>query len=150
MTTKEYLSQVHHLDELMNIRLRELHYWRAKSCSLAGSSFESHNNPNHATEAPYARCLEKIEEVEALVAKQVVQLNHLKKEIGARIDLLEDNDERMLLRYRYLDGLSWNEIAVLFNVSIRTVHRMHGAALKHFSASSKSRHTVSLEVPSYL
>ena len=39
----------------------------------------------------------------------------------------------MLLRYRYIDGLTWDEIERLMNVSERTAFRIHGNALAHFS-----------------
>ena len=37
---------------------------------------------------------------------------------------------RALLRYRYLDGLKWEEVCVKLNYSWRQTHRLHGEALK--------------------
>ena len=42
-------------------------------------------------------------------------------------------DEQLVLRYRYLDDCTWEEISRMLNVSLRTVHRIHGSALQHFS-----------------
>ena len=61
MTAKEYLNQARHLDALINCRLREINYWRDLSSSVSGSNFEQHYNPNKPTEAPFVRCLEKID-----------------------------------------------------------------------------------------
>ena len=41
-------------------------------------------------------------------------------------------EEQLVLRYRYLDNCSWEEISRMLNVSLRTVHRIHGAALQNF------------------
>ena len=47
-----------------------------------------------------------------------------------RIDALEDPGQREVLRYRYLNGLGWKEIAVRMNLSLDWVKHMHGKALK--------------------
>ena len=133
MTAKEYLNQARHLDALIHCRLREIDYWRDLSSSVSGSSFEEHHNPNRPTEAPFVRCLEKIDEIQRNVEEKVAYLICLKEEINKAIDKLENRDEQLLLRYRYLDNCTWEEIAAMLNVSIRSVHRIHGMALQHFS-----------------
>ena len=60
-------------------------------------------------------------------------LVRLKGEINTAIDALEMRDEQLVLRYRYLDDCTWEEISRMLNVSLRTVHRIHGSALQHFS-----------------
>lgn len=133
MTAKEYLNQARHLDALIHCRLREIDYWRDLSSSVSGSSFEEHHNPNRPTEAPFVRCLEKIDEIQHSVEEKVAYLVCLKEEINKAIDKLDNRDEQLLLRYRYLDNCTWEEIAAMLNVSIRSVHRIHGMALQHFS-----------------
>lgn len=133
MTAKEYLNQARHLDALIHCRLREIDYWRDLSSSVLGSSFEEHHNPNRPTEAPFVRCLEKIDEIQHSVEEKVAYLICLKEEINRAIDKLDNRDEQLLLRYRYLDNCTWEEIAAMLNVSIRSVHRIHGMALQHFS-----------------
>lgn len=133
MTAKEYLNQARHLDALIHCRLREIDYWRDLSSSVSGSNFEEHHNLNRPTEAPFVRCLEKIDEIQHSVEGKVAYLICLKEEINKAIDKLENRDEQLLLRYRYLDNCTWEEIAAMLNVSIRSVHRIHGMALQHFS-----------------
>ena len=70
MTAKEYLNQARHLDALINCRLREIDYWRDLSSSVSGSNFEPHYNPNKPTEAPFVRCLEKIDAIQRDVAEK--------------------------------------------------------------------------------
>ena len=133
MTAKEYLNQARHLDALIHCRLREIDYWRDLSSSVSGSSFEEHHNPNRPTEAPFVRCLEKIDEIQHSVEEKVAYLICLEEEINKAIDKLDNCDEQLLLRYRYMDNCTWEEIAAMLNVSIRSVHRIHGMALQHFS-----------------
>lgn len=133
MTAKEYLNQARHLDALINCRLREIDYWRDLSSGVSGSNFEPHYNPNRLTEAPFVRCLEKIDEIQRDIQEKVGRLIALREEIDRAIDSLENRDEQLLLRYRYLDGCTWEEIGHMLNVSLRTVHRIHGSALQNFS-----------------
>lgn len=132
MTPKEYLNQARHLDALINCRLREIDYWRDLSNSVAGSSFEEHHNPNRPADAPFVRCLEKIDVIQRDVEEKVTHLVSLREDINARIDMLASHEEQMVLRYRYLDNCTWEEIAAMVNVSLRTVHRIHGSALQNF------------------
>ena len=133
MTAKEYLNQARHLDALINCRLREIDYWKDLSSGVSGMRFDGMpHNPNRTTEAPFVRCLEKIDEIQKDVEDKVAYLVRLKEEINMAIDMLASRDEQLLLRYRYLDDFTWEEIARMLNVSLRTVHRIHGSALQNF------------------
>lgn len=134
MTAKEYLNQARHLDALINCRLREIDYWKELSSSVSGMRFDGMpHSPNRPTEAPFVRCLDKIDEIQRNVEKKIAYLVRLKEEINTAIDKLESRDEQLVLRYRYLDDCTWEEISRMLNVSLRTVHRIHGSALQNFS-----------------
>ena len=134
MTAKEYLNQARHLDALINCRLREIDYWKDLSSGVSGMRFDGmSHNPNRPTEAPFVRCLEKIDEIQRSVEEKITYLVRLKEEINTAIDKLENRDEQLVLRYRYLDDCTWEEISRMLNVSLRTVHRIHGSALQNFS-----------------
>ena len=133
MTAKEYLNQARHLDALINCRLREIDYWKDLSSGVSGMRFDGMpHNPNRPTEAPFVRCLEKIDEIQRRVEEKVAYLIRLRDEIKARIDMLDNHEEQVLLRYRYIDGFTWEDIESMMNVSERTAFRIHGNALAHF------------------
>lgn len=52
------------------------------------------------------------------------------KKIEDAIGVLSDPVERALMGYRYIDGVSWEEVCVKIGYSWRQVHRLHGRALK--------------------
>ena len=134
MTAKEYLNQARHLDALINCRLREIDYWKDLSSGVSGMRFDGMpHSPNRPTEAPFVRCLEKIDEIQRSVEEKITYLVRLKEKINTAIDKLENRDEQLVLRYRYLDDCTWEEISRMLNVSLRTVHRIHGSALQNFS-----------------
>lgn len=132
MTAKEYLNQARHLDALINCRLREIDYWKDLSSGVSGMRFDGMpHNPNRPTEARFVRCLEKIDEIQRSVEEKITYLVRLKEEINTAIDKLENRDEQLVLRYRYLDDCNWEEISRMLNVSLRTVHRIHESALQN-------------------
>lgn len=54
----------------------------------------------------------------------------LADEIYDAIDGLEDYGQKMVLVLRYIYGFNWDEVAMNTNMSLRTVHRLHGRALE--------------------
>lgn len=134
MTPKQYLNQAKHLDALIHARLREIDYWKEMSTSVSGMRYDGMpRNPNTPSDAHFVTCLHKIDEIQADVESKVAQLITLRDEIGAQIDLLSDPEEQLVLRYRYIDNSTWEEIESMMNVSERTVFRIHGSALQHFT-----------------
>ena len=59
---------------------------------------------------------------------------HIKicKEITDRIEQLDNEDEKDVLIFRYIELIKWHDIAVKMKVSQRQVHRIHSRALKNF------------------
>ena len=71
----------------------------------------------------------KIQEKEIrYLAKLDIILNE-EKDIEKVIDTLKDSSERTIMRYRYISGLSWEEVCVKVNYSWKHTHRLHSSAL---------------------
>lgn len=56
----------------------------------------------------------------------------LHEAIDASIERMSDEGEKAVLRYRYIMGCKWEEIAEKMHYSERRVHYLHGSALVHF------------------
>lgn len=56
----------------------------------------------------------------------------LRREIIGKIEEMENETEKLILRYRYIHLLKWEEIAVEIGYEYRNVLYIHGKALKHF------------------
>ena len=139
MTPKQYLMQAKHLDALIDARLREIDYWRDMSTSISGPRFDGMpHSPTRPAHAGSARCLEKVSEIQTDVEGKVAKLIALRDEINRRVDTIDSPEEQLVLRYRYVDNCTWEEIESLMNVSERTVFRIHGSALQHFPMPEKS------------
>ena len=133
MTAKEYLNQAYRLEHFIRLEKEEIEYWQEIACSVSSPGFEEHFNATRNTEAPFVKTIYKIMEYQERINHEIDALVELKAEMEDAIEKLSNVDERLLLRYRYLDNQSWEEIGVLLNASVRTVHRIHSSALQNFS-----------------
>jgi RNA polymerase sigma factor (sigma-70 family) len=131
MTAQQYLSQAYRLDQRVQLDQSELDNLRTLAASVGSPGFEEHYNPNHPTDAPFVKTLEKIWEMEQKISAELSQLIHLKQEILMVLSKVDDVDERLVLTYRYLRNMSWTEISEELGVSDRTIRRWHERALTH-------------------
>ena len=134
MIAKDYLKRAYLLDKQINVEIQELESLKSMRGQVQGVFYGERigTNPNRNLEAPFVKTIEKIWEREQSLNEKIDKLVDLKTEIDAAIDKLEDVEERLLLKYRYLKNESWEDIALDLNVSYRTVHRIHATALRNF------------------
>lgn len=133
MTAKEYLKQAYRLNELIDSDSRELERLRDLAGRITGSNFGERVQTSRNPDPPFVKYLGDIDETERKIQKELSDLVLLKNEILTAINKMTDRDERLLLTYRYLNNLSWDDIAYSLHVSSRTVHRIHASALQNFS-----------------
>lgn len=87
------------------------------------------------------RSLENSIEVIDLLADKLgaqrLKTVRLRQGIGAAIESVEDTRLRQLLRYRYIDGMAWEQVAEMMNFrDVRQVYNLHGKALAEILESS--------------
>lgn len=136
MTNKEYLNQAYRLNERINSDLKELDELRALAVNIGSPSIGERVSGSHSTEAPFARAVIRIDELERKLNEEIDRFIGLKSEISDAIRSVPNPDEEILLRYRYINCYGWNKICALMSVSTRTVHRIHASALKNFMIPS--------------
>ena len=71
------------------------------------------------------------EQIERLKQERLKRLQ-VRDRIDMAIRHMEKPDEQRVLRLRYLQGLSWEEIAEKMNYSWKQIHRKHSSALNNF------------------
>lgn len=131
MTAKEYLRQAYRLDQKINSDLEEVAALREMASSVSTPQLSERVQTSRKGDAPFVRCLEKIIELEDKINKEIDLLVELKKEIRTVITTVEDTDERMVLKYRYVHNYTWEQIGNELHADARTVRRWHGKALLH-------------------
>lgn len=81
----------------------------------------------------------KVEEAAILMAdiasgwqQKLVEVQAEAAKIRLIIGTIDNNEHRLLLTHRYINGDSWTKTALAMHVSRRTAFRMHRAALDSF------------------
>lgn len=128
MTAKEFLSQNRRLSLRIKSKLDRLEEMRAiaekATASLTG--LPRSTTPGSHTEAVIAQIVDMEEDY----AADLNNLLQVRAAILAAIRAVPDPDCEVVLDMRYIQQLSWNDIAEELGYSVRNVTRIHGAALK--------------------
>ena len=74
----------------------------------------------------------KLDELLRELKEQLEKKIEIRREITQKIDAMTDETESLLLRYRYIHLLTWEEVAVKMDYSWKQIHRIHGNALQNF------------------
>jgi len=75
----------------------------------------------------------KVDELMDELRQQMEERIDLRREIVHKIEEMGDETEKLVLRYRYIHLLKWEEIALQMDYSWRGIHKVHGRALKNLN-----------------
>lgn len=131
MTPKEYLKQAYRLDQRINSDIAEVGRLREMSVSISSPGFGEKVQTMRNTDAPFIKSLNRIYDLEERINHEIDLYVNLKDQIRDVIDTVENTDERMVLRYRYIHNYTWERIGEELLADARTVRRWHGQALNH-------------------
>lgn len=124
---KEYLQQ-YRTAEAEERRLElEIERWRARAAKMTAGYGSTPAGSGDG------RSLERtVAHIDALIRQLTDQrdkLARLRREIGTAISSVPDPKLQELLRLRYIEGMTFEKIAVDMNYSWRQAIRLHGIAL---------------------
>jgi DNA-directed RNA polymerase specialized sigma24 family protein len=140
MNAEDYLEQAYRLNDLIRCNKQELDELHLLADSIPGTDFSKERvQTSPSNEAGFTKIILKIIELENTINDEIEKLLSLKLEIRTVINAVSDNEEKLLLKYKYLNFLSWEDVAEKMNVSIRTVYRIRASALEHVKVPEKSR-----------
>lgn len=132
MTAKQYLKQAYRLNDLINSDLAELEQLKILSTSVSSPNLSG--MPSSGTrkqEAPFVNAVMKIIELEKVIDAEIDRFVDLKKEIRDVINKVPDNNQKLVLKLRYIQFLKWESVAAEMDLSLKQVHRIHNEALKN-------------------
>lgn len=128
MTTKEWLKRGRRL----NYEIEQLKIAKQKAFELAcGGAVDTSNekvqgNNDNGTERKFISYVA----YEEIIDKRIDQLTQIKTEILEAINNVPGSAYRAVLIAYYVNCKAWEEIAEELHYSERTVHRIHGEAIK--------------------
>ena len=123
----KYLSQYKYLDKEIDRKINELESWKNKLYNVTAvlSDMPKSKNRGNLIETGIAI----IDEIEAKINQEINDLVNLRNEIENKINAVNDLKLREILKSRYLDCKSWEEIAFTNNITWRHAYRLHEQAL---------------------
>lgn len=128
MTKKEYLLQYkdaqREVDRLINERAR----WIARATKVT----PTYTGMPHggSGEDRMQDAVERLSEVEDELNGKIDRLVDLRREVDTAISTIGDTRLETVLRYRYIDDMTFEQIAVSMDYSYDHIIRLHGWALK--------------------
>lgn len=123
----KYLNQYRYLNKEIDRKIESLEFWRNKILNITGTLSDMPKSNKRSD--TIADGIATINEIEENINKDIDDLVELKAEIESKINSVEDLKLRELLKCRYLDFKSWEEIAYRNGYSWRHVFRLHELAL---------------------
>lgn len=98
----------------------------AQQGRFKGNGIYRHNSDSNQLE----EAVSAIIEIEQDIRTELLELCRLKQNIQSAFDAVGDETLKLLLELRYIDGLTWGQIAVKMNYSYMQIARLHGKALE--------------------
>lgn len=108
-------------------RIRELKSERLspKNQIITGMPRGSNSTPDK-----FGEVMIQLERLELKAMATYVKLLRACERIENAIETLEDSKERLLMRSRYIDCMSWKDIAKEMNYSVENIYKLHGQILE--------------------
>jgi len=137
MTNKDkikYLKRYKNLDREIERKLEEVARLRSKLTRVT-EVFTAEPKGGGSIYGKTEEILAKIVDLEKEIDADIDRLVAIRDGIKTIIEAVEDDRERLLLQYRYLDGKTFEKIAVEMHYSWRQIHRLHSKALTNLKMS---------------
>ncbi len=130
MNAKQFLRQAYKLNELIESDKEELENLRSLSESISGDMTQERVQTS-TTSDKIVNIIARIVDLENEIHDEIEKLIALKKQIRDVINKLENVNEKLVLKYRYLMFFQWEEICDKMHYSARQIHRFHDSALEN-------------------
>ena len=128
-----YLSRYRRLNQRIDRLLEEQYRWKCLAMKVTQNFFPTPGGGESGS--PIERPMDKVDELERKITQAIDELADIRMEIEAVLGQLEDDTLRKLMEYRYIDGLTWEQVAEKMHYSWRHTCRLHGEALAKINMS---------------
>lgn len=128
-----YLSRYRRMSKRIDRLLEEQSRWRERALKI--TPVLSQTPGGGESGSPIERPMDKVDELEKEINREIDELVKIREEIEAVLGQLEDRNLRDLMKYRYIDGLTWEQVAEKMHYSWRHTCRLHGEALAKINMS---------------
>ena len=143
MRTKDRFKRAYRLDEKIDSDIRELEQVRSMLFNVS-EAYGAERVQTSMKGDKIPNCIARIEELEQLIDREIDAFVDLKAQIRSEIESLDNPDENILMRYRYIEMMSWNDIQTKMGFEDgvegkEQMFKVHGRALKKLDRAYNSR-----------
>ena len=131
MNAKQFLSQAYRLNELIKSYQQELAELEALEPAISSPNYSGMPYSGRNPDPPFVRQVIKKVDLERQVRDELNRLIEIKKQIHDAIEGVQNINQRLIFRNRYIEFLTWEQIAGNLGYSLMTVYRMHKEGLKN-------------------
>ena len=132
MTAKEYLRQYRDADDAINAKLDQIHRLRELATKTT-QTLTPDRVRSSGEQDKVAAIVAKIVDIEREVDRDIDGLREIKRQVERAIAMVPDVKQRKVLARRYINGQTWERIAVDLDLSYQWVCELHGRALQNIS-----------------
>ena len=140
ITAKEYLRQLSRKDARINAMIERQQRYR-ELAQRRTAVYRYIPGGGRRCSSSVDEYVAKIVDLEHEIDRRIDEYVDLTREIEAAIDRIGDDRYRDILRYRYVNGWSWEKIAQEMHYDERWVRRLHGWALLRLEIPDSAKHT---------
>lgn len=131
MHPREYLLRLKLLRKTIESNIDEINKLKNLCSAIPTTDFSKERVSGGEQSDKIATLVSKIIDFENEIQTEIDEAVDLEKEIRTVINRQENESERLLLKLRYIDFNTWEEVAEKMNYSVMQVWRIHNSALKN-------------------
>lgn len=124
----QYLSRYRRLNQRIDHLLEEQSRWRERALKITPTLSQAPGGGGSGS--PIERPMDKVLEIDEEINREIDTLQTIRQKIRETLNQLEDENLKLLMEYRYIDGMTWEQVAVKMHYSYMQICRLHGKALK--------------------
>nr|DAM27380.1 MAG TPA: Protein of unknown function (DUF722) [Caudoviricetes sp.] len=123
----KYLSQYRYLNAEIDRKIKYMESCKSKIFNVTGTLSDMPRSGNRSNVIEDG--IVNINEIEQTINQDIDKLVNLRAEIESKIDTIQDLKLRELMKCRYLDCKTWEEVAYKNGYSWQHTYRLHEKAL---------------------
>ena len=141
MNAKQYLRRIRFLDKTISAKLEQIEILYAQATKITAVLSDTPKVKSSEEQDKLAATVAKIVDLKKGLRDEIEEYIELKEEAIKLIDSMSDGRHRLVLTYRYINGKTWEEIAVEMHYTYKWVHVLHGQALADFENVLRMRNS---------
>ena len=131
MTAENLLQNLRHLAKEVRTLQEQVYLYRQAADGL--KAMQLSDMPKAKGAGPdTADAIAKLVDTEKLCIEKILELTIAQNEATKIINCMGNSEHRNILDLRYNVGKSWDDIAVVLDMSLRNGHYLHGQAKRAF------------------